>query len=946
MAAELCRVSLWLEAIEPGKPLSFLDHHIRVGNSLLGATPALLAKGIPDEAFTPIEGDDKEICSRFKKVNKTEKIGYRRLFAATTEPWDRLGDLAASMVRLDNAPDDSIEAVRNKERMYEAMVRSGKYLDGQFWADTWCAAFVWKKTQEFNHPITEEDFRRIEHNPHACDAWMRDEIVRLSQQYQFFHWHLAFPDVFHVPAVNQTPENEQTGWSGGFDVMLGNPPWDKIQPEEVKFFGGIRPDIADAASASTRKAMITGLANEDPALAETWLAYKREIDATCHLLRDGKVLPLTTDGNLNTYRLFAEMSYNLLASNAYSGMIVQTGMATDESGKEFFGEVLLRGRLVRFLDFENKGNFFPDVHAQFRFALLTTCGVQLGHQNRAGEFGWLLHSLEEVHEPERLVHLTSEDIALFNPASGTCPVFQCERDLTLNRKIYSHGVHISLDSEHRFGEIEFLGELFNMTRDSGLFISQPGCEDRCLPLYEAKFIYHFDHRYAEYSGGDYRETPVESKTVPAHSLIPKSWVPIAEVERRTRRRRMSNSWLIGFRDVASSTNERTAIMAIFPFAGVGNNINLLLALTPEQAALLCANVDSFVFDYACRQKTSGMHVNLFTMRQLPAIPLSSYECLFVGCGMAPREFVVPRVLELSYTAWDLKQFAADLGFNAPPFFWDTERRFLLRCELDALYFHLYGLARDDAAYIMDTFPIVKRKDEEKYGEYRTKHVILEIYNSMAEATRTGIPYQTRLSPPPADAAVAHPWPEEIIQVAAVSANRLSDIAALPDEAWAMPVGVTPENVALFSLIDILQTIGEAVDPERIRLAAILVRKPMLAAAFMDDAQAKQWLRLIGQEARPVRGNVVQISQFQKNGVDYPWAEAIRQLRGSGALVVGSDGKWSAGDKMPASSSQDWITGRAAIAVQLLSAIDPARVEQKLIAFNRSVEDGTARRAVS
>ena len=139
---------------------------------------------------------------------------------------------------------------------------------------------------------------------------------------------------------------------------------------------------------------------------------------------------------------------------------------------------------------------------------------------------------------------------------------------------------------------------------------------------------------------------------------------------------------------------------------------------------------------------------------------------------------------------------------------------------------------------------------------------------------------------------------------------------------------------------------EVADPERVRLAAILVRKPVLAAAFMDDAQAKQWLRLIGSDARPVRGNVVQFSQFQKNGVDYPWAEAIRQLRGSGALVVGSDGKWSAGDKMPASSSQDWITGRAAIAVQLLSAIDPAQVEQKLIAFNRSVEDGTARRAVS
>jgi hypothetical protein len=725
MAAELCRVSLWLEAIEPGKPLSFLDHHIRIGNSLLGTTPALLAKGIPDEAFTPIEGDDKEICSRFKKLNKEEKKGYRRLFAATTEPWERLGDLAASMVHLDDAPDDSIEAVRNKERMYEAMVRSGNYLDGQFWADTWCAAFVWKKTQEFNHPITEEDFRRIEHNPHACDSWMRDEIVRLSQRYQFFHWHLAFPDVFHLPQTGQKPENEQAGWNGGFDVVLGNPPWDKIQPEEVKFFDGIRPDIANAGSASIRKALITGLAAEDPGLAQAWLAYKRKIDSACHLLRDGKALPLTTDGNLNTYRLFAELGYQLMAQSGYSGQIVQTGMATDESGKEFLAEVLSRGRLVQFLDFENREGFFPDVDSRFRFALLTLCGSKVNRGGRTGEFGWLLHRLEEIHEPERLIHLTGEDLALFNPASGTCPVFQSERDLRINRQIYARGEHISVDSEHRFGEIEFLGELFNMTRDSHLFLSQPGCDDEHLPLYEAKFIYHFDHRYAEYLDSDYSETALASKSDPTFTLIPKSWVSSAEVDRRTRRRRMNNGWLIGFRDVASSTNERTAIMAIFPFAAVGNSINLLLALDPERATLLLANVNSFVFDYACRQKTSGMHVNIFTMRQLPAIPLSSYSCLPDSSGTSEREFVKSRVLELSYTAWDLKRFATDLGCDTPPFRWNDERRFLLRSELDALYFRLYQIDRDTVAYIMDTFPIVKRKDEAKWnGEYRTKRVIL------------------------------------------------------------------------------------------------------------------------------------------------------------------------------------------------------------------------------
>jgi hypothetical protein len=140
---------------------------------------------------------------------------------------------------------------------------------------------------------------------------------------------------------------------------------------------------------------------------------------------------------------------------------------------------------------------------------------------------------------------------------------------------------------------------------------------------------------------------------------------------------------------------------------------------------------------------------------------------------------------------------------------------------------------------------------------------------------TDIPDHIHPSPPPADAAVAHPWLEEIIQVAAVTKDVFRDTDAMPDESWATPVGVAPENVALFSLIDVLQAVGEVADPERVRLAAILVRMPVLAAAFMDDTQAKQWLRLIGQEARPVRGNVVQISQFQKNGVDYPWAEAIR-----------------------------------------------------------------------
>ena len=121
--------------------------------------------------------------------------------------------------------------------------------------------------------------------------------------------------------------------------------------------------------------------------------------------------------------------------------------------------------------------------------------------------------------------------------------------------------------------------------------------------------------------------------------------------------------------------------------------------------------------------------------------------------MAQRRTHLPswirqRVLELTYTAWDMESFARDLGDDGPPFRWDEERRFGMRAELDAAFFHLYGIERDDVDYIMETFPIVKRKDEQRYGSFRTKELILDVYDAMAEAVRTGEPYQTILDPPP------------------------------------------------------------------------------------------------------------------------------------------------------------------------------------------------------
>ena len=242
MAVELCKVNLWLEALEPGRPLSFLDHHIQCGNSLLGATPALLRSGIPDAAFDPIEGDDREFCREVKRRNRQEREGFRSFF--TGEPWERLGDLATGLENLEDIDDSTLDGVRQKEARYAEIVRSTGYAHGHLWADAWCASFVWPKTRE-GQPISEDLFRTIEKNPMAAPEAVRLDIQRIGEEYGFFHWHLAFPDVFRV-SRSKEPVPEGAGWTGGFDVVLGNPPWERVKIQEKEWFAERRPDIAEA----------------------------------------------------------------------------------------------------------------------------------------------------------------------------------------------------------------------------------------------------------------------------------------------------------------------------------------------------------------------------------------------------------------------------------------------------------------------------------------------------------------------------------------------------------------------------------------------------------------------------------------------------------------------------------------------------------------------------
>jgi hypothetical protein len=354
MAVELCKVNLWMEALEPGRPLTFLEHHIQDGNALLGTTPALLAQGIPDVAFVPLEGDDREACSKWKKVNKAERTSREKKQARLhfDAPWMKFDKVAEGILAVDSLGDESIERVREKERLYDQAIHSGDYLGGRFLADAWCAAFVWKKRSLIDCPITDDIFRQIEQNPtafHANNRALTVEIQRLAQQYQFVHWHLNFPGVFQLaPPSNQSnTDSNATGWDGGFDVVLGNPPWERVKLQEREWFAARRPDITAAPNAAARRRMITALETEDPGLLTAFREDRRQADGESYLLRNSGRFPLCGKGDINTYAVFAETNRSLLGPGGRVGCIIPSGIATDNTTKEFFSDLINTNTLGR-----------------------------------------------------------------------------------------------------------------------------------------------------------------------------------------------------------------------------------------------------------------------------------------------------------------------------------------------------------------------------------------------------------------------------------------------------------------------------------------------------------------------------------------------------------------------------------------------------------------------
>lgn len=757
MAVELCKVSLWIEATEPGRPLSFLDHRIVAGNSLLGATPALVDGGVPDAAFKPLTGDDRQWASTLKKTNKHERThATQGIFDFGPALADDVSVLARDMAELDAIDDGSVDDIDEKERRLAELRASGAAERARLAADAWCAAFVAPKSQ--GHPlITDAVVRQCGRAPDRLAGELRTEIDRLAAEYKFLHLHVAFPEVFQVPDDLAAADNQLCGWTGGFDAVLGNPPWDKVEFKEQEWFATRDPEIA-RLSGDRRKRAIAKLAVDDPDLHTEYLEALRTTDGQRRLLADTGRFPLTGRGKVNTYAVFAEQMRNAISPTGHVGVIVPSGIATDDTTKFFFGDLVERSSLMSLYDFENRRKVFPGIDSRIKFCLLTLTG-DARPQDEA-EFVFFALDVADLEDHDKRFVLSPEDFELLNPNTRTCPVFRTRRDAEITKAIYRR-VPVLVTEGAPDGNpwgVTFRQGLFNMTSDSHLFSTREDLEgdgwtlegnhfvrgeERHLPLYEGRFGHQFDHRFAEQPFGESRSITLEQHVDPTVIVEPQYWVESSAFDEA---RKVSSSAWLGFRRVARNTDERTVIAAVLPFEPASYGWILSLGPSASDLGVLAAAYNSFLFDYITRNSLTQPSIPQGTFAQLPVPEPPSIE--------RHRAFLLSRVVELTYTAWDLAVFAADLGYNNPPFRWHGERRALLRAELDALMFHLYGIQRDDIEFIMDSFTSMRDKDESRHA--CTKRLILERFDAMEEAEAGRREYETVLDPPPAHPSLAHP----------------------------------------------------------------------------------------------------------------------------------------------------------------------------------------------
>jgi hypothetical protein len=1045
MAVELTKVALWIEALEPGRPLAFFDAQIRCGDSLIGVFDrAMLREGLPDEAYKPLTGDDKELSRRYARLNKEQRDrakGLPQLF----ENWSPPRVLAERDHKLKEMAQDDLASVEAKARGFEAMRTSDDWQrlktasDLYISANFYMAAFFTPKAAGAAGidamPLTEHVWQAA--GGQAPAEHLRQGATLTSEKVSAFHWFIEFPEIMER--------------DGGFDIVIGNPPWERIKLEEQEFFATRSPAVANAPNKAGRQKLIDALekANPDSGDGRLWRDFvfaKRTAEAASEFARSSGRYPLTGRGDVNTYALFAELFSNLAKPTGRAGLVVPTGIATDSTTSGFFRHLVRSRRLQSLFSFYEIRGWFRGTDDRKSF-----CIICVGGEAMAASFCFDIKNITEIDRHERLFVLTEDEIARINPNTGTAPVFRSRADAELTTKLYARApVMIEERSQEEGGNINPWGitfqTMFHMSGDSNFFRTpaqmeaegwrQDGTDwaresaagvERRMPLYEAKMIHHFDHRWATYGAAvsddeeSARDCTLAEKRNSDFEPSPRYWVPQEEVILRAARvpsalksavrqargegargRRKANAdleeggriaalkalvtwivgampsvegrparevdlfgflgraqdwraslkaslerflldpktlasgaemqrdtpltasdltllaegpndalalaellitskqprWFMGWRDIALRSVERTVIGTVFPRVGVGNNLPIWYPghyINGKQAAAFVGMLTCMTFDFSARNKIGGTHLNFFIAQQLPVLPPSIFSA-------DDLEFIRTRVLELTYTSHAMKPWAEDLGHSGVPFAWNEDRRAELRAELDAFFARKYGLTEDELQYVLDpakakgleypseTFRVLKEKENRLYGEYQTERLVLEAWKRMeADGTFASI---------------------------GLAAGQVQRPLELSDGIWARATQQPHDAGA--ALTAALKAINGPTPSRTIRLAAAMMLEPHLLTSLLPEARAREWRRLVGQEAEPRAGNVVGFMARTSQG----WGAAVSNHRGNGRLIESvSPGTWAPGPGLDAFDTAGWPDGRAGFVLEALGSLN-------------------------
>jgi len=909
LAVELCRVALWIEAVEPGKPLTFLDARIQHGNSLIGvADLKLLEKGIPDAAYSTLQDDDKDTASFYRSLNKGQrnedgKNKNQQTFSFAGAPRGLLEAVSA----LERMPQDDVDQVHAKAEQFAEFHDSAEWKRLKLACDLFVAPFFLPKEQpvprlpqEGTIPTTDDVWLCLRGSSVRPD--LAERASRTADSVQAFHWPLMFPEVFLA--------------RGGFDIVLGNPPWDTMSPDVKEFFSPYDPEVRFLAP-SDQSCRVEEL-RKLPGVDDAWQRYCRSLYEAARFMKESGRFTLFAEGNLgkgdfNVYRMFTELALRSTRPSGHASQFVPENLYNGANAAAIRAFMFDHTELKQIVGFENTKRVWFDIDTRAKFCMYV---AQPGGRTSsfAAAFGTNSQKKLQALAEGLPFNIPTSLVSEFSPDALAVAEVAHQSDIDISRKIYS--------AFPKFGEGWSNPEFRPYSRelDMGNDRETFGNDPEGVPVYEGRMVEAFDHRAKAYSSGRGRKAVWFDLAFgsPAKKIASQWRVSESEIPGK-----LGDRWRhvrAGFCDVASPTNQRALVASLIPPDTIcGDKVPTVVLEDRDPRSLLfwLAVANSFAMDFVVRKKVAlKMSFTLVDSLPLP----KRYEETPVLREIAKRS------LKLAATGPELRAFweqvAPTLGMDASEEFpcEDEVERRKLKNELDTLVARdVFGLSEMEIRYVMDpadvlgedcgfeTFGALKRAEIKEHGSFLTRDAIIAEWRDLPVPAR--------------DTYRATPTPE----------RQAPALASLPDGSWTHPANPVDVNDVTILLAAILKRLSGPTPTWKIRMAFLCALEPRRLLPHLSTKEAAVWTRLVGAEAAPSKTK--NLLAFAPR-FDASWRDATTHMIGTKRIKEDLKARtWAAGSGLDALPTSGWTGGRAAFVWDAVKDISPDK-----LAADLSVED--------